>query len=454
MKGVIAVFTGKDFSNYPPIPTAAGAGCKVPKRYPLAIDHVNYVGEPIAMVIAEDRYIAKDAVELINVDYEPLEVVVDPEKALDKKSPLVHDEFPDNVAYYQRTKGGDPDKAFKEADLIVKEKLVIQRLAPIPLETRGIVANYESSTGFLTIWMGTQAPHVMRTWYASYLGLPENKIRVIAPDVGGGFGCKVQFYSDEISTVIASIKLGRPIKWIEERRESLLTTNHGRDQIHYIELAVKKDGKVIGLRDKIIADYGAYLHLLTPASSQLTVAMITGCYDIKNIDVELYGVFTNKMSIDAYRGAGRPEATYVIERMIDEVARALKMDPAEVRIKNFIKPNQFPYKNAAGTVYDTGNYEENLRKALNLIGYEKLRKEQKEIFEKEGRLLGIGIATYVEICGFGPSKGMPENWGGYESAKIRVDPDGRVTVYTGTSAHGQGHDTPFAQIVADELGVN
>jgi carbon-monoxide dehydrogenase large subunit len=454
MRGVIAVLTANDLvgEKLKAIPTAAQPpGTKLPLRYPLAADEVNYVGEPVAVVIAEDRYAAKDASDLVEVEYDPSESVTDPERALEKNAPKVHKEFGDNIAYQTTLKFGDAEGAFERADRVVSKRLVVGRIAPIALENRGVVASYTKSDGSLTVWLSTQIPHIIKTWYADYLGIPENKVRVVAPDVGGGFGAKAQMFSDEIAVVLASVKVGRPIKWISTRMEDLLATAHARGQVHSIELALEKNGRIIGLRDRIVGDCGAYLHLFTIANLQNTLAFITGSYDIVNVGVDVLGVFTNKMSMDAFRGAGVPEAIYAIEAIVDEAARSLKIDPSEIRSRNFVRPNQFPYTNASGMVYDTGEYEKALRKALGMINYDKLRKKQQREGQQGRKRMGIGIASYVLIGGFGPSKLAAERMGGFESARVRVEPDGRIVVYSGTSPHGQGGETSLAQIVADEL---
>ncbi|MBI3116618.1 MAG: xanthine dehydrogenase family protein [Thaumarchaeota archaeon] len=456
LRGVIAVLTAKDLVGEHPkgIPVASlPSGSKLPGRYPLAVDEVNYVGEPIAIAIAENRYVAKDATDLVEVDYGPKESVTDPEKALESGSPRVHKEFGDNIAYQATLKFGDADAAFRSADHVVTKKLVAGRIAPIPLENRGVIASYAGNDGSLTVWLSTQIPHMIKTWYADYLGIPENKVRVIAPDVGGGFGAKAQMFSDEIAVVLGAMKLGRPVKWISTRMEDLLATSHARGQIHHIELALDKGGVILGLRGRIIGDCGAYLHLFTIGNLQNTLAFITGSYDIRNVNVELLGVFTNKTSMDAFRGAGVPEAFYAIEASVDEAARAIGIDRAEIRVRNFVKSDQFPYTNPSGMTYDSGDYEMALRKVLSMSNYEKLR-ERQEGMARGGRRLGIGIASYVLVGGFGPSKLAADRMGGYDSARVRVEPDGRVSVYTGTSTHGQGGDTTLAQVAADELQVD
>jgi carbon-monoxide dehydrogenase large subunit len=445
--GVVAVVTGAELKDQiGTLPVSGGnETLRVPKHYVLAVDKVCYVGEGVAAVVAEDRYTARDALDLIQVEYESLPVVSDPEKALAPGSPVIHSEWPDNVAFRSEQKEGNLTKAFKEAHKIVRQRLVHQRLAPIAIEPRGVVAHYLSSDKELTIWSSTQIPHMLKSNLAQILKVPENEMRVIAPEVGGGFGSKLNVYAEEGLLGYLALKLERPVKWIEGRRENIQVTIHGRGQVGEVEAAVKKDGTILGLKYKVIADIGAYHQLFTPAIPPFTGLMLSGCYKIPAISMELTAVFTNKMSTDAYRGAGRPEATYVIERMVDRIAQELKLDPVTVRRKNFPKPAEFPFKTATGLAYDSGNYELALGKALKLAGYEKLRRDQKQL-RNRGRYLGIGVSTYVEICAMGP-KGM------WEYGKVQVEPNGKVTVLSGASPHGQGQETSFAQIVADELGV-
>jgi carbon-monoxide dehydrogenase large subunit len=319
------------------------------------------------------------------------------------------------------------------------------------MEGRGVLARYYPGEQELTLWTSTQIPHLARTQVALMLGMPENKLRLIAPEVGGGFGSKLNVYAEEALLGWIAMQTGKPIKWIEGRRENIQATIHGRGQTGYIEIGFKKDGTITGFRYNVFADMGAYHQLLTPAIPTLTGLMLSGCYKIPAIQINVTGVFTNKMSTDAYRGAGRPEATFVIERAMDLVAADLGMDVVELRRKNFPAPNEFPFKTATGLFYDSGNYEGALKKALDMSGYPKLREEQKQA-RKEGRLLGIGVSTYVEICAIGPSAATPA--GGWESATVRVEPTGKVTILTGCSPHGQGEETSFAQIAADELGVD
>src|SRR5882724_7948094 len=419
--GIVAVVTGSEIKDQiGTLPVSGGnETLRVPKHYVLAVDKVCYVGEGVAAVVAEDRYVARDALDLIQVEYEPLPVVADPEKALAPGSPVIHSEWSDNVAFRSEQKQGNLTKAFKEADKVVRQRLVHQRLAPIAVEPRGVVAHYLSSDKELTVWSSTQIPHMLNS--------------------------KLNVYAEEGLLGYLALKLDRPIKWIEGRSENFQATIHGRGQVGEVEAAVKKDGTILGLRYKVIADIGAYHQLFTPAIPPFTGLMLSGCYKIPAISMELTAVFTNKMSTDAYRGAGRPEATYVIERMVDRIAQELKIDPVKVRRKNFPKPAEFPFKTATGLAYDSGNYSMALSKALKLAGYEKLRSDQKRL-RNQGKYLGIGISTYVEICAMGP-KGM------WEYGKVQVEPNGKVTVLSGASPHGQGQETSFAQIVADELGI-
>ena len=451
--GVVAVYTGADLKGKVGlVPCAAGMeGLKVPDHPCLAVDKVCYVGEPVAAVVARDRYVARDAADLIEVDYEPLPAVVDPEKALAAGSPLIHEKLGDNVAFVAKLEGGDwklveADKSLK----VIKQRMINQRLAPVSMETRGVIASYSPGEDTLTVWSSTQIPHILKTQLSLMSGVDEARCRVIAPEVGGAFGSKLNVYGEEGVACFASKSLRKPVKWIEGRGENLAATIHGRDQVDDVEIYAAPDGKVVGLKCWIIADLGAYHQLLTPAIPTLTALMIVGCYNIPNVFVETKGVFTNKMATDAYRGAGRPEATYIIERAMDLVAHELSLDPVDVREKNFPSPKDFPLSLVTGVTYDTANYQKTLKKVLRLAGYPSLRKEQERL-RKKGRYLGIGLSTYVEICAMGPSSRMPA--GGWEFGSVRVDPTGKVTVLSGTSPHGQGEETSFAQIVADGLGI-
>src|ERR1022692_1677900 len=343
-----------------------------------------------------------------------------------------------------------PEKAFAEAEVVVKQRITSQRLIPTAIETRGVVAEPHGAEKSLILYTSTQIPHLVRTLVAQMLGLSENRLRVITPEVGGGFGSKLNVYAEEALMGFVALRIGKPVKWIESRRENFQCTIHGRGHVDYYEIAAKRDGTVLGLRLKLIQDLGAYHQLLTPAIPTLSVLMMPGLYNFRNISAYTFGVFTNCVPTDAYRGAGRPEATHGIERMMDLLAVELKMDPSELRLINFIGNDEFPYATATGLSYDSGNYAEPLKKALDMVEYHKLRDQQTKA-KAEGRLIGIGISTYGEICAFGPSPATPA--GGWESATVKIEPSGKVTVMTGISPHGQGEETTFAQIAADELGV-
>ncbi len=449
--GVLRIFVARDLEGQVDpepvigIPPAA----RRPLRPVLARDTVLYVGEPIVAVVAEDRYVAADACEAIEVEYAPLPAVSDLQAALAPGAPRVHPEFPDNIALTWAWSEGDAEGAFARAHTVVRLRLVNQRLAGVPLEPRGCVAEYR--VGVLTVWAGTQTPHRLRTGLAQILRLPESTVRVIAPDVGGGFGCKIGFYADEALCAFAAVRLaGRPVKLVLTRREDFLTTTQARGQVNEVEAAVAANGTVLALRCRTLADLGAYLEVLTPYPGMLTGRLLTGPYRIPAARYELTSVFTNAMATAPYRGAGRPEATYLLERTMDAVARECGLDPAEVRRRNLIRPEEFPYKAPSGLVYDSGQYEAALDRALELADYKRLRDVQRRARE-EGRYLGIGFSTFMETAGVGPSKLIPIL--GWESGTVRVEPSGTITVLTGTSPHGQGLETAFAQIVADLLGV-
>ncbi len=452
MPGVVAVFTGADTQGIGPVPCGASLpGLRVPYHRILATDRVYFVGHAVAVVVATDKYIARDAIDLIEVDYEPLPAVADPEKAIAPGAPPVHPEWPDNVAFTFHQEGGDIDKAFAEADVVVKQRITSQRLIPTAMETRGVVAEWRPGEKSLTLRSSTQIPHLMRTLVAQMLSIPENRLRVITPEVGGGFGSKFNVYAEEALMGFIAMKIHKPVKWIESRRENFLCTIHGRGHVDYFELAAKRDGTMLGLKLKLIQDLGAYHQLLTPLIPTFSVLMMPGLYKFANIQADITGVFTNCVPTDAYRGAGRPEATHGIERMVDILAAELKMDPAEIRFKNFVQPDEFPYATPTGLSYDSGNYAAPLEKALAAVDYPHLLAEQAKAREA-GKLMGIGISSYGEICAVGPSPAMPA--GGWESATVKIEPTGKVTIMTGISPHGQGEETTFAQIAADELGVD
>ncbi|HXI27921.1 MAG TPA: molybdopterin cofactor-binding domain-containing protein, partial [Vicinamibacterales bacterium] len=340
--------------------------------------------------------------------------------------------------------------AFAKADVVISQRMLNQRLAPTTMEPRGVVAHFEPGKGTMTIWSSTQNPHILRTFIAALNGLGEDQVRAIAPEVGGGFGAKINIYAEEYVTSAISKRLGIPVKWVEDRSEAFVATTHGRDIIGYVDLAAKRDGTVVGLKLRLIADIGAYNMLLTAAIPTLTMMMANATYAIPAIRCTLTEVFTNKTPTDAYRGAGRPEATYFVERAMDMLARELKMDPAELRRKNFIQPNQFPFTTQTGAIYDSGDYEKALNAALKASNWDRLKKER-DAARAEGRLVGLGLAMYVEICGIGPSASLPT--GGWEHSQVTIERDGRISATTGASPHGQGNETTFAQMLADQFGV-
>ena len=457
--GVIAVFTGQDVKDkLVPVPCAwnpPNCDLKVPPHPLLAYDRVRYVGDAIAMVVAETRAQAKDAVDLIEADYEPLGATADPEKATKPGQAQLHDAVPNNIAFTWKVAGGDATTAFNSAEVKVSQRIVQQRLLPTAMECRAAVASYNKGSGQLTLWSTTQNPHIHRFLCSVMLKLPEHRVRVIAPEVGGGFGSKIPAYADETLCCFAAMQLGRPVKWTEDRSENYKVTIHGRDHIEYVEMCGTKDGKITGIRTRVYAGLGAYASTAGPGIPTILHGLVySGAYTIPNIEGTIYGVYTNGTPVDAYRGAGRPEAAYLIERLVDIYSRKIGMDPVEVRRKNFIPKDKFPYQVATGLIYDSGNYEAALDKALGMLDYKAFRAEQAKA-RKEGRYLGVGVVSYIEICGLGPSQvagAVGFGAGLYDSAIVRVYPTGMVRVYIGASPHGQGEETTFAQIVADEFG--
>ncbi len=461
MPGVLEVFTGQQMkeAGFGPIPCAwvvPASDTKTPPYPPMAIDTVRYVGNAVAIVVAADRYQARDAVDAVEVEYEPLPVVVDAVRATQSGAPQLHADVPGNLCFHWKVSGGDVESAFRTADVVVKDHIINQRLIPNAIEPRAALAQYGSATGEVTLWTTTQNPHITRFLLSLDTGTPEHKIRVIAPEVGGGFGSKIPHYPEESMVIFASKAVNRPVKWTESRSENYRSTIHGRDHIQDVEMAAKKDGTIVGLRAKVWANLGAYLSTAsTGIPTILHGLMLSGVYKIPNIHEDVYGVFTNTTPVDAYRGAGRPEAVFIVERLVDLLARELKMDPVDLRRKNLIPPFTDGYTVATGLVYDTGNYERALDKALEIADYRGLRKQQADLRAK-GQYLGIGLCTYAEICGLGPSQvaGAVGFGGGlWESAIVRFHPSGKVNVMVGISPHGQGEETTFAQIVANELGV-
>jgi len=422
----------------------------------LAKGKVRHVGDCVAVVLATDAKHAADALEAIDVDYEPLDAIVDMESALAPDSPALHEEAGTNKCYVYNL-GGGYDDAKAKADVVVKRRFINQRLIPTFMEPRSVVAAPMGMSDEITVWSSTQIPHILRVLIALVTGIPENNLRIIAPDVGGGFGGKLQIYREEILVTQIARKLGRPVKWTESRSEDMVATHHGRDQIQDIEIAATKDGTLLGLKVDLIANMGAYLQIITPGTPLLGMFMYPAIYKMDAYDFQCTGVFTSTTPTDAYRGAGRPEATYAIERIIDELAAELDMDPMALRQKNWITHEEFPYTTVAGLTYDTGNYEVATAKAMDLFGMDELRAEQQRRRESGDPVqLGIGISTFTEMCGLAPSRtlgALKYVAGGWEHATIRMLPTGKVELITGTSPHGQGHETAWSQIAASILGI-
>lgn len=457
--GVIAVFTGQDVKDrLTPVPCAwnvPGCDLKIPPHPLLAHDRVRYVGDAIAMVVAETRAQARDAIDLIDADYEPLGATADPEKAAQPGAVRLHEEVPGNIAFTWTVAGGDAEAAFSSAEVSVSQRIVQQRLLPTAMEARAAVASYNRGSGQLTLWVTSQNPHIHRFLCSVMLKLPEHRVRIIAPEVGGGFGSKIPAYPDEALCAFAAMELGRPVKWAEDRSENYKVTIHGRDHIEYVEMCGTRDGRITGLRTRVYAGLGAYASTAAPGIPTILHGLVySGAYTIPNIHGVIQGVYTNGTPVDAYRGAGRPEAAYLVERLVDIYARKIGLDPFEIRRKNFIPADKFPYTVATGLIYDSGNYQAALDKAEGMLDLKAFRLEQARA-RKEGRYLGVGVVSYIEICGLGPSQvaGAVGFGGGlYDSAIVRVYPTGTVRVYIGASPHGQGEETTFAQIVADEFG--
>jgi carbon-monoxide dehydrogenase large subunit len=461
MDGVEAVFTGAEIAELlGPMPI--GTPFPSPPHRAVATDVVRYAGEPVAVVVASNRYTARDAADAIVVDIEPLPAVIDPELAMTGKPTVIHADFANNLAVALVPSGTGVsadlstvdnsaiDAAFAKAEVVVSQRMMNQRLVPNAMEPRGVVAHFEPGKGTMTIWSSTQNPHILRTMIAAMTGLGQDQVRAIAPEVGGGFGAKINIYGEEYVAAVLTKQLGLPVKWIEDRSEAFVATTHGRDIIGYIDVAANRDGKVLGLKMRLIADIGAYNMLLTAAIPTLTMLMANGTYDIPAIRTTLTEVFTNKTPTDAYRGAGRPEATYFVERPMDMLARELKMDPAELRRRNFIPKDKFPYATQMGAVYDSGDYDKALDAALKACDWKALVAER-DAARKEGRLVGVGLAMYVEVCGLGPSSSLPT--GGWEHGQVTIERDGRISATTGASPHGQGNETTFGQMLADQFSV-
>jgi carbon-monoxide dehydrogenase large subunit len=457
--GVVAAFSGAelagDWAGSLPCAWPVTGDCHIPQHHPLTADKARYAGDGVAVVVAESRVLAKDAAELVEVDYEPLPAVTDVGEAVKDSAPLVHDEYEHNRAYTWPLQTGESDKLFSEAAVTVKEHYRQQRLIPNAIEPRSVLVQPVLATGEYTMWSATQVPHIARVTLSGTTGIPETKLRVVAPDVGGGFGSKLNVYAEEALCLILAKRLGLPIKWTEERSEAYVATIHGRDVLQEIELAATAEGKITAVRVRLLAAMGAYMQLVSPGIPLLGAWLYAGCYDVEAYDFECVGVFTNTTPTDAYRGAGRPEATYAIERAVDTLAKKLDMDPVELRRKNFI--TEFPAAIASGLEIDSGDFNASLDKALELVDYDGFRSEQAE---RRGRSdpkqIGIGFSTYVEMCGLAPSRilgAIRYGAGGWDAATVRCLPTGTVQVLIGTSPHGQGHVTTFSQIAADRLGV-
>lgn len=455
LPGVVRVLTGKqlvEMGYQLKGQVESSPGLKSSKNYSLAVDKVRFAGQAVAAVAAENRYAAEDAVKLINVEYEPLPVVANAEKGMEPSSPLLYEEWKDNILYHVEYSEGDVEKSFKEADIVISDKLEIQRYTSIPMETRGYVASYEPATGNLTMWASDQTVHALRSLLSDILHIPGNKIRVIQPFVGGAFGTKISLYPEEALVCIMSIKTERPVKWIESRQESFLSCGHARQQVAYFDVAAKKDGTISGIKLKVIADLGTADPPADGGVWQVWVNVLVampGPYKIRNYEAKAYAVVTNKMTWNAHRGFGKAEANWIYERVIDIVAKRLEMDPSAVRLKNFIQPHEFPYETATGALLDSGNYPSLLKKALDAMEYQKF-KEQQEQLRKKGRYLGLGITVQIEPC----ASSIPGTyWMGYDGTTVRIEAGGEVTVLTGITSPGSGNETTIAQVVADELGA-
>ncbi|CAN7348922.1 aerobic carbon-monoxide dehydrogenase large subunit [Arthrobacter sp. LjRoot78] len=454
---VLAVITGKDLEG---LKLAWAPTLSADVQAVLVTDKVRFQGQEVAFVVAEDRYAARDALELIDVEYDVLPPLVDARKALDADAPVIRDEIPgrtDNKIFdWEIGNAAETEALFASADVVVSQEMVYPRVHPAPMETCGAVADFDAVNGKLTLYETTQAPHAHRTLFAIVAGIPEHKIRIVSPDIGGGFGNKVGIYPGYILAVVGSIVTGRPVKWVEDRSENLMSTSFARDYIMEGEIAATKDGKILALRTNVLADHGAFNATAQPTKTPAGFfSIFTGSYDLQAAYCKVTGVYTNKAPGGvAYACSFRvTEAVYLVERMVDILARKLDMDPAELRLKNFIKPEQFPYANKTGWVYDSGNYEAAMRKSMELAGYEDLRREQVEKRAK-GELMGIGISFFTEVVGAGPRKHFDiVGLGMADGAELRVHPTGKAVVRISVQSQGQGHETTFAQIVAEELGI-
>lgn len=451
LDGVVEVLTGADLAGkLPDLPIRPMGDRSVdefnPPEHPvLAQDKVCYVGQPVAVVVAKNPYLARDGAELVTVDYEPLIPVVNPVDAANEDVPVIHPHLGTNVAMRSVQEGGDIEKAFAQAAHIVRQRYEIPRLAPSSMETRGVIGNYDASGDLLTVWDSTQAPNQIKRYLAQMLGRPEESIRVVAPDVGGSFGIKDCLFSEDVLMPFLALRLQKPVKWVEDRQENLITY-HGRGMSLDVEVAVDKKGVILGIRASILADIGAYFYFTTPFPLFNAARRITGPYDVPAVRVDLLGVITNKTPVAAYRGTGSPEAAFCIERTLDLIAKDLGLDPAEIRRSNYISKDAFPYKSCTGNMYDSGDYLLALDRALELVEYSAWQEKIKQ--RRPGDpYLGVGLATFIKSSGAGGEHRV-------ESARVRIDSSGQIDVYTGVSPHGQGTETTFAQIAAETLGVD
>ena len=461
LPGVIAVYTGQDLID-------GGVGklpcgwnvpdIKVPTRWPLMVDKVRHVGDGVAAVVAENAYIAQDALDLIEVEYEPLPAIIDAKKTTEPGAPLIHDDLPNNISYAWALGNKDETlQALAEADHVVELELINQRLIPNAMEPRACAAQWSAAMEEMTVWTTSQNPHPIRLLLSAFtLGIPENKLRVISPDVGGGFGSKIFHYPEEIITPWVARAINRPVKWISTRSEAMMTDSQGRDHVTHCKMALKNDGTITGIYVSTWSNQGAYISTFAPLiPTALYITLLSGLYKIKGVYGEMWGTITNTVPVDAYRGAGRPEASYLMERLVDLAAQDLKMDPLDIRRKNFIPADEFPYQTPVAFLYDSGDYHKLFNKAVEMANYEGMRQGQAAA-RAEGRVMGVGIVGCIEASGPAPSAvagSLGSAVGFWESGKVRVHPTGKVSVFTGSHTHGQGHETTFAQVVADELGV-
>ncbi len=462
--GVLAVLTGEEAAREssplqaklheaPGLELLARA-YKIASWYPLAFQRARYMGEAVVAVVAENRYLAEDAAEKVSVDYEPLPTVTDVEKAMEEQAPLLYEDWGDNIMLKADFQGGDPEKAFREAEVTVKETFYTNRCTGLSIETRGYLARYDPAAGTMTLWTSSQIPHVVRMTVTDLIGIPENKFQAIAPDIGGGFGTKSHVFPEEIALCLLARRVGRPVKWIEDRSEDLLSAIHARQGTFTVELAAQKDGTILGMRAKLISDAGAYPAYPGTSNEPLHMSVIMpGPYRIRNYAYEMYNIVTNKSPLGPYRAVGAPMATYTGEYLVDSLAHELNLDPAEVRRRNLIRKDEFPYTTVTGLVYDSGDYVQVLNKALELADYDNFRKEQEKL-RGEGRYVGIGLACYVELTAPGSMFYAVWDASGFDTVTVRLTPSGKAVVETGMACPGQGYETTLAQIVAHELGLN